>query len=373
MPAEHRWYGPQQNPEIEPERCSLDVVEIVLGMLVHELGSAAGHLPPAGQPLRYEEAAVLPRLVARQHDLDQFRSRAHQAHLAPQHVDELRQLIQAGPAEEAPDPGDPRIVPPLVRPRTEFDPAAPDHGAELQHRKDPSPFADPRLAEQDRSGRIEFDRHRDHRKERSAHQETARRDDEIERPFEPAVPGTRWWLTPAGDRTAHHRPDLLLGAAEIQRVAVAPQGIIEPDTRRSRPRVTRPRPHAASCPPRFSLPTQQLSLHRSGWTWMRMPPVSEPYFGGRADVKSPHIDRFGIVSASCVPMRCDQSTPDCPLRCARSRRMTEVEADWNCREGRLPPTRIASQRPATRGGGPNGHWANRLSSARLCPRRICTG
>ncbi len=42
--------------------------------------------------------------------LDLLRTRADDAHLAAQDVDQLRQLVEAEPAQEAPDPGDARVV-----------------------------------------------------------------------------------------------------------------------------------------------------------------------------------------------------------------------------------------------------------------------
>ena len=38
------------------------------------------------------------------------RARAHQRHLAADHVDQLRQLVEREAAQEAPDPGHPRVL-----------------------------------------------------------------------------------------------------------------------------------------------------------------------------------------------------------------------------------------------------------------------
>ena len=71
--------------------------------------AAAADLPQPGQArLRcvvvFDVAAIARDLGA--HD----RTRPDQAHLAAQHVEQLRQLVEARAAQEAPDPGDPRIV-----------------------------------------------------------------------------------------------------------------------------------------------------------------------------------------------------------------------------------------------------------------------
>src|SRR5690606_7629254 len=70
---------------------------------------AAVDLPEAGQARCHHQALVVPVLVGR--DLAGYRrAGADDAHLAEQDVDELRQLVQAGAAQEAPDTGPARIV-----------------------------------------------------------------------------------------------------------------------------------------------------------------------------------------------------------------------------------------------------------------------
>src|SRR5919197_4816194 len=72
-------------------------------------------LPGSGHPGPEVEPTRLPERVGR--DVEAGRPRTDQAHLAAQHVDELRELVQARAAEEAPEPGDPRVVRhPEVRP-----------------------------------------------------------------------------------------------------------------------------------------------------------------------------------------------------------------------------------------------------------------
>src|ERR687887_1129550 len=90
------------------------------------------------------------------------RPRTDQAHLAADHVHELRQLIEAESPEQLSDAGGPRIladleewtvglvqvldrVPHPVRPR--------DHGAELEHLERPEISSHPLLPEHDGTGR----------------------------------------------------------------------------------------------------------------------------------------------------------------------------------------------------------------------------
>ena len=63
----------------------------------------AGHARPGRQP----EAMLGPVALD---ELDLLGPRADEAHVAPQHVDELRQLVEARAGAGAPDAGHPRIV-----------------------------------------------------------------------------------------------------------------------------------------------------------------------------------------------------------------------------------------------------------------------
>src|SRR3546814_10208768 len=56
------------------------------------------------------QRVIADALVETVHELRPLRSWADDAHVATQHVPELRQLIQPGLADEAPDPGDPVVV-----------------------------------------------------------------------------------------------------------------------------------------------------------------------------------------------------------------------------------------------------------------------
>src|SRR5690606_13109401 len=79
--------------------------------------------------------------------------RAHDAHLAPQDVPELGQLVEAGPPQQAPGPRDPGILPAADHGLLVLVHAAGrtvHHGPELQDLERAPVLADPRLAEEDR-------------------------------------------------------------------------------------------------------------------------------------------------------------------------------------------------------------------------------
>src|SRR5690606_28098265 len=98
--------------EIQPERPVLDVVEVVLDALL-EVGIAAPavHLGPAGDPgLHHVLLHVLRHLLLELRDEHRpLRARPDDRHLALEHVDELRQLIEARAAQERPEAGRPAL------------------------------------------------------------------------------------------------------------------------------------------------------------------------------------------------------------------------------------------------------------------------
>ena len=113
---------------------------------------------------RLENGAVVLRV--HQDVLLELGTRAHQAHVAHEHVPQLRQLVDLGVAQEVPDPGDPLIL------------AHRDAGAELGGVVHHGPELDdverlqmpshPPLAEEHRARAVEPDRdgrHREHRGE----------------------------------------------------------------------------------------------------------------------------------------------------------------------------------------------------------------
>ena len=107
----------------------------------------------------------LAELVRKQaHVPRQLRARPDQAHVAPEHIEELRQLVQLGVAEERAQPGDPGVVPHRQRAALL---GAGRHGAELVDRERLEMPADPFLFEEHRPLAVQLDRDRHQEHERS--------------------------------------------------------------------------------------------------------------------------------------------------------------------------------------------------------------
>src|SRR5215210_1634758 len=136
-----------QEQDIQPHRPVAYVTRVHLYSFTEESAVAPGDLPWAGDPWRYAQYLAL-----RNTDLlglaRQVGSGANQAHLPPQHVPELWQLVQAGPAQESADARNARIVAQLVVLRILFPErsvffqhflqqsfSVRDHGAELDARE----------------------------------------------------------------------------------------------------------------------------------------------------------------------------------------------------------------------------------------------
>ena len=115
------------------------------------------HLSPASDSRLHE----VPELVVR----DFFhvlilkvlpdRTGTHDAHLAPEHIEELGQLVHPGAAENAANSGDPGIS--LFGPPGAVLFGVCNHGAELKAGVLPAVAAHALLDVEDRTGRVEFD------------------------------------------------------------------------------------------------------------------------------------------------------------------------------------------------------------------------
>src|SRR5262249_21943244 len=105
--------GLQQDLQIEAETPALDVVEVVLDPLLdRRVAAPAVDLRPAGDPGLHLVAEHVAGHAATEF-LDEARAlgpRADQAHLTAQHVDELRQFVEAGPPQKYAQGGAARIV-----------------------------------------------------------------------------------------------------------------------------------------------------------------------------------------------------------------------------------------------------------------------
>src|SRR5262245_50016268 len=107
--------GQPQDPHVEPQRPVAHVEEIVLEPLPQARGAAqAVHLGQAGHPRLHmlPQHVPAPVLAEPRDELRTLRAGADQGHLALEHVEKLRQLVQARPPQPAPDGGDPRVLAP---------------------------------------------------------------------------------------------------------------------------------------------------------------------------------------------------------------------------------------------------------------------
>ncbi len=129
------------------------------------------------------------------------RARADEAHLAAHHVQQLRQLVDAGAAQEPPDSRHPRVggrlehdrrravpeirveVRDLRPPRLGVD----RHRPELPHPEPLVAYAHPLLAEEHRSAGVELDRRGNDQEQRGEEHEGEAREHEIDGPLEDAI------------------------------------------------------------------------------------------------------------------------------------------------------------------------------------------
>jgi len=119
---------------------------------------------------------MLGRIVA-PHDVGVLRTRAHEGHVATQHVHELRQLVDLEPAQRAAEREDARVV--LRGDDAAGAAGVQVHGAQLVHRERVPVPADQARAVQNRAGTREANPHRGHQQDRGGGHEAERRDDDV--------------------------------------------------------------------------------------------------------------------------------------------------------------------------------------------------
>src|SRR5687768_4212204 len=117
LSAYHDPERPEHDLEVASQRPGLDVVPLEADDLF-EVGDQVSsvHLPRAREPWydaqSHEMAALIVADLARQR-----RAWADERHVSSEHVEQLRQLIEAEPAQKATDPRDSRIASKLEQPR----------------------------------------------------------------------------------------------------------------------------------------------------------------------------------------------------------------------------------------------------------------
>src|SRR5512146_1716810 len=159
--AENDAHGLDHDPEIEPKRPIVDVLSLETNDFFEirdEITPA--DLPRPRQPRHDAEADEMPRLVAPNFDRNR-RAWSHERHLAGEHIEELRQLVEAESTKQPPDPRDSRIVSQLEQPAVGIRVEVSNrralafglvrHAAKLPHHEVAAAKSDATLAKEDRA------------------------------------------------------------------------------------------------------------------------------------------------------------------------------------------------------------------------------
>ena len=162
------------------------------------------HLPQPGEPGYHGETAEVMCLIVGQIFLEE-RSRAHQRHVADEHVVELRNLVEAPAPDRAAEPGDARIRPDLEQPRVValvevcnrclFRIGAIAHRAKLVHAEAPAAESQPRMREEHRAGGVEFYEQREYGDKRREEPDADQRAGDVETSLEAKMSSLRRWHT----------------------------------------------------------------------------------------------------------------------------------------------------------------------------------
>ena len=147
--------GEEKDLEVEEKRSVVDVPDIEAKLLSPRKGVATVDLRPAGDAGANLVASHLLGRIARKVSRGE-RARTDERHFPREDVQELRQFVQGGRAQEPTEPRKTLGVCAL----------AAAHRAELEHREDAPAFARSLLAKQDRTPVCKHDCERDNRGER---------------------------------------------------------------------------------------------------------------------------------------------------------------------------------------------------------------
>src|SRR2546427_5638732 len=91
----------EKDLDIGPDRIAPCIAKVESHHFVERRAAAATHLPQPGQPgLGLQDAASVPRLVLL-NLVPQWGPRTDKRHVPPQHIPELRELVEARPAKDA--------------------------------------------------------------------------------------------------------------------------------------------------------------------------------------------------------------------------------------------------------------------------------
>src|SRR5579863_426269 len=169
-PPEDGGNGLGENLQIESERPPVDVLQVEHHPAVECQIAAPADLPEPRHARRHTEPPHEPRLGELVDVAHRQRSRPHERHVAPHHVEELRQLVERHPPQQPPHTRDPGIVADLEHrarrlvARLEIGLQrlrSVDHRAEFVHREPPLVQPEPLLAEDHRARSGQLDRDHD--------------------------------------------------------------------------------------------------------------------------------------------------------------------------------------------------------------------
>src|SRR5574340_927035 len=188
LSPQHDLCGLEQDHQIEEQAVVLDVVEVVL-QLVHGIlvGRAIGvaHLGPPGDA-RFDGMTytVIGDFLGQVlHEVGALRTRADKAHVAKENVEYLRQLVDAGAADETSGERHAAVV--LTCPaRLAVFLGIDAHAAELENGEIAAALADALLAVEHRAGTFQFDQQGGQRHDRQADSQHGGADHEVEETFD---------------------------------------------------------------------------------------------------------------------------------------------------------------------------------------------
>src|SRR3954471_250609 len=195
--AEHGPERHQQDLDVEPERPVLDVVVVPLDAVGERgLAAQAVNLGPAGDPGLDAVAVAVAVDVALEQpgEVRTLGTWADQAHVALEHVQQLRQLVERGAAQEGAEARAAVValnpagggVRRQVRHRERLGRGA--HGAELAHLELTAVEAVARLAEEDRPADREQRPQREQAEDRQRHQQEHAGDQAVDRVLDRELP-----------------------------------------------------------------------------------------------------------------------------------------------------------------------------------------
>src|SRR5205823_4487080 len=144
-----------------------------------------------------------------------FRPRAHEAHVAADHVPELRELVELHHRQDPADGREPQVVGARQRRPDRVD----SHLPELQHLELTASVAEASAAEEDRAGAVELDQKRDCGEDWDDQEQDCDREAGLERPARQlrSAATVAWTAArrPRGARSVHLSPCLSLAVRRL--------------------------------------------------------------------------------------------------------------------------------------------------------------